>query len=219
MADAESDSIQNTSGNARQCDAFVKTIFACIYPVVADQILERTGITSGACLDLGSGPAPLAIALAWLSDLRITALDCSPEMFDLARENIKFRHMEDRVVPLLGDVQAIPAADNTFDLVISRGSYHSWANFPVAFREICRVLRPGGMAYIGWGYGSARIREEVLTERRKCGIADDPEYPDRIRFRRFRDGQIADAVHAAGIGDHRIISDDSGFWILIRKPG
>jgi SAM-dependent methyltransferase len=203
--------------DARQYDEFARTTFARIYPVIADQILERTGITRGTCLDLGSGPASLAMALALLSDLRVIALDSSPEMFALAQKNIRDRCMEDLVVPVIGDVHTIPAADATFDLVVSRGSYHFWNDLPLAFTEIRRVLKPRGIAYIGGGYGTARIRDEVLAGRKERGIVDNPAHPARTRFRKFHAGEIEASIESAGISDFRIISDDSGFWILLRK--
>jgi SAM-dependent methyltransferase len=207
----------NTAADARQYDEMARTADARIYPVIANQILERTGITRGACLDVGSGPALLAIALSLLSELRVTALDSSPAMHALARRNIRDRCMEDLVVPVIGDVRAIPAAAATFSLVVSRGSYQSWDDLPAAFREIHRVLRPGGMAYIGGGYGSARIRDDLYACRREHGILYSPAYPARSRFRKIGISEIEAAIEAAGISDHRIISDDSGFWIIIRK--
>ncbi|MFA4861874.1 class I SAM-dependent methyltransferase [Methanoregula sp.] len=212
-----SDPLWNNGEDARQYDEFTRMIFAAIYPVIADQVLERTGITTGTCLDLGSGPAPLALALALLSDLRVTALDCSPEMFVLAIKNIRKNHLEDRVIPVLGDVHAIPAADATFDLVVSRGSYHSWASLPEAFLEILRVLKQGGMAYIGGGYGSARIRNEVLSAMKTRRIAGDPDCPAWTRFRRVAPEEIAGSAESAGIRNYRIISDDSGLWVVFRK--
>jgi ubiquinone/menaquinone biosynthesis C-methylase UbiE len=211
------DPFWKTSGDAQKYDEFTRTTFACIYPVIADQILDRTGIANGTCLDLGSGPAPLAIALAWISNLQVTALDSSPEMFALAQKNIRNRHMDDRVVPVIGDVHAIPATDATFSLVVSRGSYHFWEDLPAAFREIGRVLKPGGQAYIGGGYGSAAIRDGVRAGRKERGIVDDPSHPVRTRFRKFRAGEIEVALESAGITDYRIINDDSGFWMIIRK--
>jgi len=211
------DPFWKSAAEARQYDTFANTDFARIYPVIADQILDRTGISEGTCLDIGSGPASLALALAALSDLRITALDSSPEMFDLARKNIRLKNREDQVVPLTGDVHAIPTADATFNLVISRGSYHFWDDLVVAFSEIRRVLKPGGMAYIGGGYGSSRIRDEVLASRKERGIIDDPAHPVRSRFRKFKAGEIEDSIRRAGITDYRIINDDSGFWIVIKK--
>lgn len=206
-----------SAADARQYDTFANTDFAQIYPVITDQILDRTGITGGTCLDIGSGPASLALALATLSDLHVTALDSSSEMYKLATKNIRLRGMENRVVPLTGDVHAIPVPDATFNLVVSRGSYHFWDDLVVAFSEIRRVLKPAGIAYIGGGYGSSRIRDEVLAHRKERGIVDDPVHPVRTRFRKFRAGEIEESIQRAGITDYRIINDDSGFWIVIKK--
>lgn len=81
-----SDPFWKTGEDARQYDTYARTTFARVYPVIANQILERTGITKGTCLDVGSGPALLAIALSLLSDLRVTALDSSPAMYELTQE-------------------------------------------------------------------------------------------------------------------------------------
>jgi SAM-dependent methyltransferase len=159
----------------------------------------------------------LSIALSLLSNLHVTALDSSPEMYALAQKNIRDRCMEDLVVPIMGDVHAIPAPDATFSLVVSRGSYHSWEDLPAAFSEVYRVLRPGGIAYIGGGYVSARIRDEVLSARKERGLVHYPVYPVKRRFRTFSVGEIEASMADAGISDFRIISDDSGFWILFRK--
>ncbi|MFA5221368.1 MAG: class I SAM-dependent methyltransferase [Methanoregula sp.] len=211
------DPFRRTGEESQQDDEFARTVFARIYPVIADQILERTGITKGTCLDVGSGPALLAIALALLSDLRVTALDCSPGMYSMAIKNIRDRCMEDLVFPVIGDVHAIPAPVAMYSLVVSRGSYHAWEDLPVAFSEILRVLRPGGMAYIGGGYGTARIRDEVYASRRENGILDYPAYSTKTKFHRSGAGEIETAIEVAGISDYRIISDDSGFWIIFRK--
>ncbi|MFY9981707.1 MAG: class I SAM-dependent methyltransferase [Methanoregula sp.] len=212
-----SDPFWKTPSVARQYGTFANTDFVRIYPVIANQILDRTGITDGTCLDIGSGPGSLAIALATLSGLNVTALDSSPEMFELAQKNICKWGIEQHVTPVIGDVHAIPAPDATFHLVVSRGSYHFWNDLPVAFSEVFRVLKPGGMAYIGGGYGSARIRDEILAKRKKRGIIDNPEHPTRTRFRKFRAGEIEESIETAGITDYRIINDDSGFWIIFRK--
>ncbi|MDD1687887.1 class I SAM-dependent methyltransferase [Methanoregula sp.] len=212
-----SDLFWKSEEDAWQYDEYARATFARIYPVIADQILERTRITRGTCLDVGSGPGLLAIALSLLSDLRVTALDSSQEMYELACRNIRDRCMEDLVVPVIGDVHAIPAGDASFSLVVSRGSYHSWDNLPATFQEIYRVLRTEGMAYIGGGYGSARIREEVLAHLRERGIADYAARPPGTRFRKISVREIQTSVECVGISDYRIIDDDSGFWIMFRK--
>lgn len=60
-----------------------ETIFAPIYPVIANQIMSNTSICSGVALDIGTGPGHLATALAKASELTVHALDLSPEMLTI----------------------------------------------------------------------------------------------------------------------------------------
>jgi hypothetical protein len=57
------DPFWETGEDAQLYDTYARTTFARIFPVIANQILERTRITKGTCLDVGSGLALLAIAL------------------------------------------------------------------------------------------------------------------------------------------------------------
>jgi len=210
------DPFWNTAENAKQYDEFTRTSFSRIYPVIAGQILERTGITHGTCLDIGSGPAPLAIAVALRSYLHVIALDSSPNMQSFILRNVIARNMRERITPVLGDVHSIPLTRETCDLVISRGSYHFWHDFPGALREVHRILKSGGKAYIGGGYGSSSIRDEVLAKRKERGIVDDQDHP-RQRFRKFEASEIKSITEQARFGEYEIINDDSGFWMIFGK--
>jgi SAM-dependent methyltransferase len=201
--------------DARQYDEYTKTSFARIYPLLATQILSRTGITQGLCLDAGCGPAPLAIALTLQSNLRVIAMDSSPIMQPMIALNVQSSHFDSRIFPLLGDVHKIPVPDGTFDLVVSRGSYHFWHDLPQALREICRVIKPGGVAYIGGGYGSNEVRSKVIAWRKERGIIDDPHSPSRPRFRKYRTDEISAILIQTHIRRYSLIDDESGFWILI----
>jgi SAM-dependent methyltransferase len=212
-----SEPFRNDNEDSYRFDAFIRSSFFRSNPVIADQILAATGITRGTCLEIGSGPASLAMAIALLSELRVTALDRSAEMHLLAQKNVRDLCLEHLVHPVLGDVHAIPAGDASFDLAISRASYHAWKDPPAAFREILRVLKPSGMAYIGGGYGSARIRSEVLAGRCGGAVAENRGHPQKTWIRRFNPREIEASFAAAGINEYRFVSDDSGFWMIFRK--
>lgn len=49
---------------------------------------------------------------------------------------------------LLGDAEALPFPDGTFDLIYAWGVFHHSPDTPRAFDEAARVLRPGGCARI-----------------------------------------------------------------------
>ncbi|WP_245618745.1 class I SAM-dependent methyltransferase [Methanogenium cariaci] len=113
-------------------------------------IIGMSGIMKGTCIDLGSGPAILSIAVAQQSDLSVIALDYSDDMHKAASRNIEDAGLSSRIGILCGDVHAMPFDDDSADLIISRGgSMFFWDDIHTAFREIYRVLKPGGMTYIG----------------------------------------------------------------------
>lgn len=192
-----------------------KTIFFPIYPVIAHKILEKTGISTGSCLDIGTGPGHLAIALATLSDLTVYALDNNPAMQKIAETNVAEYRLGRRVRPVPGDVSGLPFGTGSMNLVVSRGSFFFWENLSRGFAECMRVLRPGGMAYIGGGFGNARLRNEIIEKMR----SRDPSWEEerRERFRRCSPPVVRSALAGAGITRYDLILDDSGYWVCFGK--
>lgn len=116
--------------------------------VVADVV--GAGLGSGArVLDVGTGPGgvPLAIARA-RPLLRVDGLDLSADMIVYARQATLNAGFDDRLTFTVGDVADLPYADGTFDVVVSSMSQHHWGDVRAGVREIRRVLRPAGQAWI-----------------------------------------------------------------------
>jgi SAM-dependent methyltransferase len=200
---------------AAEYAAIANEVFAPIYPVIAGQILERCKVREGLCLDLGCGPANLAIALAKSSALTFFAMDFSSCILDFARENILREGLAERVTPLAGDVHRLPFADGVASLIVSRGSMRFWRNRPAAFREIKRVLAPGGRCYVGGGLGSSRLAEEIDREMIRRGA--DWQNKPRKKGRNKNLAEWADIMEKAGITRYERILDDSGSWIYFEK--
>jgi arsenite methyltransferase len=96
-------------------------------------------------LDLGSG-AGIDVFLASKKvgeKGRVIGVDMTPEMVDKSRElaikegfsNVDFR---------LGEIEHLPVADNSVDVVISNCVINLSVDKNQVFKEIFRVLRPGG---------------------------------------------------------------------------
>lgn len=192
-----------------------KNIFAPIYPIIAENILKETGISHGICIDIGTGPASLSIALGKISNLIFILLDSSEQMLNFAKDNIKEAGIKNRCILICGDVNKIPAGKNCIDLIISRGSVFFWDDLNTAFKEIYRVLSPGGMTYIGGGFGNKEFLELISSKK----ILEDP------KWKNFRDknlgpenkSRIISAIENANVYRYRMIDNDTGLWAVIEK--
>jgi len=190
-----------------------REVFAPIYPVIAEQVLAWSGIRDGLCLDLGSGPGLLSVALAEKSDLTVIALDADPAMARIAQETAAGR--TDRVAPVTGDVHRMPVRDDTASLIVSRGSLFFWEDRVQAFREIERVLRPGGVAFVGGSFGTAALRDTIFAQMRRR----NPNW-DRDVARRSGEAthdQLRRELAASAVACSRIREEEAGFWVEIRK--
>ena len=96
-----------------------------------------------AVLDLGSGQGIDLVGYA-RGGARVTGVDLTPRHVELARAHLKALGLEGTVVQ--GDVERLPFADATFDVVTSNGVLHHTPDMEAALREARRVLRPGGEA-------------------------------------------------------------------------
>ncbi len=202
--------------DAKKFDTIARALFARVYPVIANQIKERTGITTGKGLDIGAGGGYLSIALARITDLRITLLDESAEMLRMAAKNIAANRLQARLKPVMGDVHRIPLPDNSIDLAVSRGSLFFWRDQEIAFREIYRVLSPDGVAYIGGGLGNAELAARIKKEMKERGLPEPGRTGDKQRRGSIR--EFEEKLRSAGVPSFSAKRSAEGFWIVMRKP-
>ncbi len=79
--------------------------------------------------------------------VRVTATDVSPVSVELARRHFAVAGVRADAVEV-ASVLDLPYADSTFDAVWADGVLYYSGDIPRALREIGRVLRPGGRAFI-----------------------------------------------------------------------
>jgi demethylmenaquinone methyltransferase / 2-methoxy-6-polyprenyl-1,4-benzoquinol methylase len=90
-------------------------------------------------LDLATGTGDIAFGLEERG-ARVVGLDITLRMIELARQKPVAR----RVRFLVGDMQALPFADDSFDIVTTGYGLRNVPNLGLAIEEIGRVLAPGG---------------------------------------------------------------------------
>jgi arsenite methyltransferase len=151
-------------------------------------------------LDLGSGPGLELLAAAKLvgPSGRVIGVDMTPEMVEAARlraaekgaGNVEF---------LLGDIEALPLADQSTDVIISNCVINLAPDKARVFREMFRVLKSGGrfsvsdMVTHGTIPPSLRANTELWAE---CvaGAVEEQTYLDLIRQAGFVEVQVRDQV-------------------------
>ncbi|WP_017327166.1 class I SAM-dependent methyltransferase [Synechococcus sp. PCC 7336] len=127
------------------------TVYDCpftsfFYQVVHELLLARVRLGDRAeVLDLGCGTGRFLDRLAkHYPRVRSIGLDLSPQMLCKARGS--FRHRP-RPIFVRGSADAMPFGDGQFDAVFCTFSFLHYLEPKAVFREIARVLRPGGSFY------------------------------------------------------------------------
>jgi len=202
---------------AIKMNQIAKTVFSPIYPVIAKNAMAVTGVCQGKCLDLGSGPGMLAMAMAKEAHLmEVIAFDFSEDSRQIAMDNIAQAHLTHRIVTMSGDVHAMPFEDNQMDIIVSRGSMFFWKDLKDAFGEIYRVLSPGGATYIGGGFGSRELKEQVIRDMAKL----DPTWDCYAKKKTGDDSikRFQEMFLELNCSTYQLIDDETGFWIVLSKP-
>ena len=112
-------------------------------------IIERLGeIPSGSSiLDIACGTGILTFRLAGLvPEGKVVGVDFSPEMIKQAQA--KLPEEESNVTFVEGNAEDLPFPDNSFDYVTCSFAFHHFPNPEKAVREMHRVLKNGGQAYL-----------------------------------------------------------------------
>jgi ubiquinone/menaquinone biosynthesis C-methylase UbiE len=200
---------------ALEFDEIANGVFFPIYAVLASQVKESTGITAGHCLDMGSGGGHFGLCIAEITDMDVTLMDHNEHALEIARNRANDWGLEGRIKTLVADACEIPLADETVDLVVSRGSLWFWSDQKAAFKEIYRVLRPGGIAQIGGGFGTIELKEEIDHKMK----LRDPDWPEsRLKFTKGQTPERFTAIlNDIPISGFSISNDDTGIWITFKK--
>lgn len=157
-------------------------------------------------LDLGSGAgfdAFLAAARVGPTG-RVIGVDMTPEMIEKARANAE-RAGCDNVEFRLGDIEALPVEDDSIDLVISNCVLNLVPNKAQAFREIARVLKPGGRA---------AIADIVLDKPLPEALQDDPELYCSCVGGAIPRAEYLEGLEAAGLVEVRVVSEADAAALL-----
>ncbi|QKJ29098.1 bifunctional demethylmenaquinone methyltransferase/2-methoxy-6-polyprenyl-1,4-benzoquinol methylase UbiE [Mucilaginibacter mali] len=100
-------------------------------------------------LDVATGTGDFAFeALRILKPEKITGVDISQGMLDIAKQKISKRGLDDQFQVKLGDSEKLPFTDNEFDAVTVAYGVRNFENLETGLADMFRVLKPGGKAVV-----------------------------------------------------------------------
>jgi ubiquinone/menaquinone biosynthesis C-methylase UbiE len=124
-------------------------VAAELIPELGPELVRASGIQPGDhVLDVAAGSGNASIPAAAAGAI-VTASDLTPELFEAGRAIAAQRGVELEWVE--ADAEALPFADNSFDVVISCVGAMFAPHHQETADELVRVVRPGGtIAMINW---------------------------------------------------------------------
>lgn len=147
-------------------------------------------------LDLGSGAGfDALLAARQVGDTgSVVGIDMTPEMITRARHNIRqtdLRNVEFR----LGEIEHLPVADASIDVIMSNCVINLSTDKPAVFREAFRVLAPGGRVAISDIVALTRIPDHVRNDLKSyagcvSGAALVPEIEAMLAAAGFREVHV-----------------------------
>lgn len=150
-------------------------------------------------LDLGSGPGLdcFLAARAVGKSGRVIGVDMTPEMIDKARENAA-KGDYDNVEFRLGEIENLPVADNSVDIIISNCVINLSPDKLRVFAEALRVLSPGGRLVVSDLVHLKPVTEDLReSEDLLVGCVANAEMKDRY----------LEMIREAGFNDVAVVQE------------
>jgi len=172
---------------------------APVYAPLAEEIVERLHLADkeGVGIDVGSGPGTLILELCQRTKLHWVNADINPHFFPYFFDKAQTAGLGGRVSAMQADACALPFRDDFAEVIVSRGSLQFWPALRKGVSEILRVLKPGGVAYIGRGFPE-RLPPEIAGKVRE-GQSEGAKYdPDQT------EQQLRETMKSLGVSDYHL---------------
>ena len=133
----------------QQALAYAKADFSTSNQWYVDHLLADYPDRIGNVIDIGCGPGDVMLRLATARPTaRITAIDGSDAMIELAREAVRSAGLLERVTALQGYIPGLPLEERSFDAILSKDLLHHLPDPMVLWSEARRLGRSGAAIYV-----------------------------------------------------------------------
>ena len=173
------------------------------------KIVENMSLAGKEVLDIGVGiGGPACLLIEKHGAARVTGIDVEDTVLRTAAQTVLRRDLQDRVILKRVEPGPLPFDDESFDVVFSKDAIIHIPDKGALFREIYRILKPGGcIAMSDWYRG-----EEPLTEEMAAWLE-----PHGSEFVMTPIQNDADLLVSAGFVDTEIIDRNAWFTEFSRE--
>lgn len=138
---ADYDAMDHTDVNRRFVDDLLQAL--------AKEHVPSAMARSITCLDVGTGTALIPIELCRRAEgVWVVGIDLAASMLALGSRNVAAASLSSRITLECVDAKHTGYADATFDAVISNSIVHHIPAPAAVWREMLRILRPGGLLFV-----------------------------------------------------------------------
>lgn len=99
-------------------------------------------------LDVASGTADVALAIAAKTPASIVGIDPSEGMLEVGRDKVTRKDLDTRIELVTGDAQALPFDDDRFAAACISFGIRNVPDRDLGLREMTRTVRPGGRVVV-----------------------------------------------------------------------
>src|SRR2546426_1284128 len=135
-----------------QVDAFIDSRALEYSTRLEDDFVQRAvslGVDGGMILDVGTRVGLIALKILWQNEnFYAIGVDSSALMIDRARETATAWDLGERAFFQVGDARRMRLKSAYFDIVVSDGVFHRFADPVSVLSEIGRVIKPSGALLI-----------------------------------------------------------------------
>jgi phosphoethanolamine N-methyltransferase len=171
-------------------------------PEEVNRVLDGLDVAGLNVLDIGCGSGGITLHLACVHGAaRVVGFDVEGPVISRARQRAEAAGFGDRVSFVQGAPGPLPFVDESFDLVFSKDALLHVADKDALFRDLFRLLRPGGwVAASDWMIGhdgppSPEMEAYVAAEGLSFNMASPDRYLKSMRQAGFRNIRVVDRNH------------------------